>query len=61
VDQVYLSRRVLRALADKEQDYTITAVHYEEGKVFAEPTKYVGQGKGKWLNQDGSPRDGGKL
>jgi hypothetical protein len=61
VDQVYLTRRVLRTLADKDLDYTVTAVHYETGMVFAEPTKYIGQGKGKWLQADGSTRDGGKF
>jgi hypothetical protein len=61
MDQVQLTRRVLKALASKDIDYTITGVHTEERMVFAEPTKYVGTGKGKWLKADGTPRDGGKL
>jgi hypothetical protein len=61
MDQVQLTRRVLKTLASKEQDYTITAHHEEERMVFAEPTKYVGQGKGKWLKADGTTRDGGKF
>ena len=33
----------------------------EDKLVFAEPAKYVGQGKGKWLKADGTTRDGGKF
>jgi hypothetical protein len=61
MDQVLLTARVLKALADKGQDYTVTAQHFEERMVFVEPTKYVGQGKGKWVLPSGQPRDGGKL
>ena len=61
MDQVLLTARVLKVLEDKGVDYTITAQHFEERMVFAEPTKYVGQGKGKWLLASGVPRDGGKL
>jgi hypothetical protein len=61
MDQVVLTKRVIKTLADKDQDYTITGVHTELKMVFAEPSNHVGEGKGKWLKSDGTTRDGGKF
>jgi hypothetical protein len=61
MDQVRLTRRQLKILADKDVDYTITATNEDGGLIFVEPTKYVGQGKGAWLKADGRTREGGKL
>jgi hypothetical protein len=61
MDQVQLTRRVLKVLAEKGQDYVVTGQHFEEKMIFVEPLKYIGQGKGKWLKADGTPRDGGKF
>lgn len=61
MDEVHLTRRQLKVLAEKGVDYTVTAVNGDAQLIFVEPTKYIGQGKGKWLKADGTPRDGGKL
>jgi len=61
MDQVILTRRQLRTMAEKGIDYVVTAANADGGLIFVEPLQYIGQGKGKWLTESGRVREGGKL
>lgn len=57
MDIVTLKRAQLKTLREQDKDVAITAHHPELGMVYVEPLKYVGEGKGNWLKQDGKWRE----
>lgn len=61
MDDVTLTRAVVKALDKMNADVCISATNNDERMIYVERVKYRGKpGEGKWLKADGRPRDAKK-
>jgi hypothetical protein len=56
MDQVKLTRMQVKQLADQDEALIITGTNEDSGQIFVEREKYIGAGKGKWMQPNGKYR-----